>query len=68
MLCSFFKEELKTVGFSPNDLRKDEKYLNVFSSLYILVDKALRSKNRYRIIKALTDEGLKIQHYGRVQN
>jgi glycosyltransferase involved in cell wall biosynthesis len=62
-----FKEELKELGIKAEDLRNQKNYLTVFSYIYILVDKILRARKRYEIIKALLDEGITVQHYGRLQ-
>ena len=62
-----FKEELKNAGISLQDLRNNENYLNAFAYIYILIDKTLRGRNRYRITKKLLDEGIKVQHFGKLQ-
>lgn len=66
-LYGYLKEELKDSGIEVKDLMNDKNYLNAFSYIYILVDKALRARNRYRIMKRLLDEGIKVQYYGNLQ-
>ncbi|MFA5577632.1 MAG: glycosyltransferase [Tissierellaceae bacterium] len=67
-LYQHFKKELELVGLSPEYLKEKKEYLDIFSHIYILVDKALRARNRYRVIKRLIDEGIKIQHFGKLNN
>lgn len=67
-LYHYFKEEIFAEGIELYRLRKDEDFLNAFSYIYTLVDRTLRARNRYRIIKALVDKGLKVHHYGNLAN
>jgi len=67
-LYTYFKEELNSMGISMQDLMNNEDYLTAFSYIYILVDKALRTRNRYRTVKKLLDEEFTIYHYGNLQN
>ncbi|WP_352418297.1 glycosyltransferase [Proteiniborus sp.] len=67
-LYNFFKEELRSAGIELKQIREDEDFLNAFSYIYTLVDRTLRARNRYRIIKVLIEEGIRVQHYGNLSN
>ena len=66
-LYKYFKDELNYIGIDKKDLMSNNKYLMAFGYIYTLVDKTLRARNRYRIIKKLLNAGVKIQHYGNIQ-
>ena len=67
-LYRHFKESMKSLSLDSSYLREDNNYLNTFAYIYTLVDKTLRSRGRYFIVKTLVDYGIHVKHYGNIHD